>query len=65
MWHGCLGHPSRQVLSLLAKNLDVGNRCSDKVDEHCDLCFRAKQSCSFFKSDGKASKLFELLHCDI
>ena len=37
MWHECLGHPSRQVLSLLAKNLDVGNSCSDKVDEYCNL----------------------------
>ena len=66
LWHGRLGHPSGQVLSLLAKNLDVGDIFSNKMDEPCDICFRAKQThCSFSKSDSKASEPFELIHCDI
>lgn len=66
LWHGRLGHPSRQVLSLLTKDLNIGDIFSNKVDEPCDICFRAKQTrCSFSESDSKASELFELIHCDI
>ena len=56
LWHGRLGHASRQVISLLAKNLDMVNKLSNKVDEPCDICFHAKQTrCSFSESDTKAS----------
>ena len=66
LWHGLLGHPSKQVLSLLAKNLNVGGIFSNNVDEPYDICFRARQTCSLFsKSDSKVSELFELIHCDI
>jgi len=66
LWHGRLGHPSRQVVSLLANNLDLGNIFNSKVDELCDICFHAKQTrCSFPESNSKASESFELIHCDI
>ena len=64
LWHERLGHPSKQVLSLHAKNLvfNLGN----KTNEPCNVCFHAKQiHCSFCKSESKASNIFELIHCDI
>jgi len=42
LWHGRLGHPSEQVLSSVAKSLDIGD--GSKVNESCDICFRAKQT---------------------
>jgi len=66
LWHGHLGHPFRQILSLLARNLDVGDICINKMIEPCDICFLLKQTrCSFSKTDSKASELFELTHYDI
>jgi len=66
LWHIHLDHPSRQVISLLAKSLDIGDNFSNKLDEPCDICFCAKQTrCSFSESDSKASEPFEIIHCDI
>ena len=65
LWHRRLGHPSKEVLTLLAKNLDF-NDMVGKVDEPCDVCLRAKQTRSpFSQSESNASELFELIHCDI
>ena len=64
LWHGWLGHPSRQVLSLLAKdlNFELGN----KANELCGVCFHAKQThCSFSQSESNDSENFGLIHCDI
>ena len=64
LWHGRLGHPLNQVLSLLAKDLKV---TGSMVNEGpCDVCFRAKQiRTQFIDSDSHALELFELIHCDI
>ena len=66
MWHAHLDHPSKQVVSLFAKNFDIGNSLINKMDEPCDICFCAKQTrCSFSESASKANEIFELIHCDI
>ena len=64
LWHRRLGHPSKQVMSLISS----GNGFYDKKfsDESCDVCFRAKQTrLSFPISDNKAINCFDLIHCDI
>jgi len=39
---------------------------SNKKVKMCDVCFCAKQTRSHFAiSESKATKLFELIHCDI
>jgi len=64
LWHGRLRHPSNQVLSLIAKDLEIRDNVVNK--RPCDVCFRAKQTRTpFVESDSHAFKLFELIHCDI
>ena len=63
IWHGCLGLPSDQILSLLPKILNissVGNK------EPCSICFKAKQTLAHFvASESHEKELFGLIHCDI
>jgi len=60
LWHGRLSHPSKQVLSLLAKDLDFS--LDNKTNEPCDVWFPAKQTrCSFSQSESNASDNFELI----
>ena len=62
LWHQCLGHPSEK----LVKSLPFFRNSSDKLNKACDVCPRAKQSRnSFSLSDKKASRIFELVHCDL
>ena len=64
LWHGRLGHPSNQVLSLIAKDLEISDNVMNK--RPCDDCFRAKQTRTpFVESDSHAFELFELIHCVI
>lgn len=66
LWHGCLGHSSREVLSLLAKGLDIKDSLENKKKEPCDVCLRAKHTrWRPSQSESNASDLFELIHCDI
>ncbi|MCR2848121.1 GAG-pre-integrase domain-containing protein, partial [Weizmannia coagulans] len=62
LWHKRLGHPSEKVVKLLPF---VG-RCKDHLDKACEVCHRAKQPReSFPLSKNKASKILELIHCDL
>lgn len=62
LWHQRLGHPSEKVL----KFLPFLRNTSDILNKACDVCPRAKQSRnSFSLSDNKASRIFELVHCDL
>ena len=45
LWHGRLGHPSDQVLSLLFGDFNIG---SDGNNGPCDICFRVKQTHTHF-----------------
>ena len=66
LWHIRLGHPSDQVLSLFYKNLILSSSLENNVKGPCDVCFRAKQTCTKFStSESHAKDLFELIHCDI
>ena len=65
-WHGCLGHPFGQVLSLLAKNLDVNDSVSNKLDEPCDVAFMLnKLVLHLLKVIVKFVNFLELLHFHI
>ncbi|XP_074297286.1 uncharacterized protein LOC141627989 [Silene latifolia] len=62
LWHKRLGHPSSEVLKLLAI-VKSSSRLSNKA---CDVCLRAKQTrFSFNRSDNKVISSFELIHCDL
>ena len=62
LWHQRLGHPSEKVV----KSLPFLRNSSDKLNKACDVCPRAKQTRdSFSLSDHKASRIFELVHCDL
>jgi len=66
LWHGRLGHPSDQVLSLFYKNLNLNSSLENNVKGPCDVCCRAKQRrTKFSASESHAKDLFELIHCDI
>lgn len=61
LWHRRLGHPSRQALSYIS-----GFSMNNMNSSPCDICMRAKQTRNHFPvSDNKASRCFELIHCDI
>lgn len=62
LWHQRLGHPSEKVVKLLPF------LCNSSIilNKACDVCPRAKQTRdSFSPSDHKASRIFELVHCDL
>lgn len=62
LWHRRLGHPSEKVV----KSLPFFRNSSDKLHKPCDICPRAKQTRDSFPiSDNKASRIFELIHCDL
>ncbi|KAL2922825.1 Retrovirus-related Pol polyprotein from transposon TNT 1-94 [Bienertia sinuspersici] len=64
LWHRRLGHPSDKVVKLLPA---VSNSSSSKfLHKACDICPQAKQSRdSFPNSDNKATRIFEMIHCDL
>ncbi|KAJ1697014.1 hypothetical protein LUZ63_005526 [Rhynchospora breviuscula] len=59
LWHQRMGHPSKQVTSLLTGNTNIS-------EDVCEICVRAKQTREVFPiSLNKTSEPFELIHCDI
>ena len=64
LWHRRLGHPSDKVVKLLP---GVSNSAGKKsLNKACEICPQAKQSRnSFPSSDSRASRVFELIHCDL
>jgi len=62
LWHGRLGHPSDQVLSLFSRDLNI-NIVNKRP---CDICFRAKHTRTpFLANESHTKELFGLIHCDI
>ncbi|KAL2933389.1 Retrovirus-related Pol polyprotein from transposon RE1 [Bienertia sinuspersici] len=65
LWHRRLGHPSDRVLKLVPviRNSTASKKCLNKA---CIICPMAKQRReSFPTSDHKATRPFELIHCDL
>ena len=57
LWHKRLGHPSLNITKLLPL---IDSRKIGVLDDHCDVCLRAKQTRNKFPlSDNKASDMFE------
>ena len=64
-WHKVMGHcNAHDVLAL--ENVVDGMKISDKSDFNCEICTLGKMpQFRSRKPDKKASKLFELVHCDL
>ena len=63
LWHKRLGHPSLKITKLLPL---IDSRQIGALDDHCNVCLRAKQTRNKFPlSENKASDMFELIHCDL
>ncbi|KAK9725514.1 hypothetical protein RND81_05G149700 [Saponaria officinalis] len=61
IWHRKLGHPSRRVVQLLPFTSD-----NKQVAWLCEISPRVKQTKDkFIISENKATKIFELIHCDL
>ncbi|KAK1577018.1 hypothetical protein Q3G72_018477 [Acer saccharum] len=64
LWHNKLGHPSRQVLQQVLKQLNVS--CHKSDIEWCDACKLGKMhQLPFQKSDIKSTVPLELIFTDI
>ena len=64
LWHRRLGHPSDRVVKLVPAISSSTSR--KKLNKACEVCPQAKQKRdSFPVSDSKASRIFELIHCDL
>ena len=62
LWHQRLGHPSYKILRPLPF-LVKSCRFSKKA---CGICHQIKQTRDKFPiSDSKATKCFEIIHCDL
>ncbi|XP_056685440.1 uncharacterized protein [Spinacia oleracea] len=66
LWHRRLGHPSDRVLKLVPVVKNSLSNARKKLNKACGVCPQAKQHRdSFPVSDSKASRIFELIHCDL
>lgn len=64
LWHRRMGHPSDRVVKLVPALRSSTARKS--LNKACDVCPQAKQTReSFPNSNSKASRIFELIHCDL
>lgn len=62
LWHKRLGHPSKKVLRKVP-NVSVSSSFNKNG---CDVCYRVKQPRKSFPiSSSRASRIFELVHCDL
>jgi histone deacetylase 1/2 len=65
-WHRRLGHPGIQVLSRLWSNNSISFIPRDHDTSLCHACQLGHHSClPFSHSMSRASKPFELIHCDL
>ncbi|XP_021721976.1 uncharacterized protein LOC110689497 [Chenopodium quinoa] len=64
LWHRRLGHPSDPIVKLVPA---ISTSSSSKfLNKACEVCRLAKQSRdSFPNSDSRASRIFEMIHCDL
>ncbi|CAH9128927.1 unnamed protein product, partial [Cuscuta epithymum] len=64
LWHRRLGHPSDRVVKLLPAV--SGSSSKNRLNKTCEVCPQAKQACDSFPiSSNKASRILELIHCDL
>ncbi|CAH9138890.1 unnamed protein product, partial [Cuscuta epithymum] len=64
LWHRRLGHPSDRVLKLVP--VISGSSGRKVLNKTCVACPVAKKTrASFPISNNKASRIFELVHCDL
>lgn len=62
LWHKRMGHPSEKVVKLLPT---ISN-FRESLNKACEVCHRAKQHRNSFQlSESNATRLFELVHCDL
>lgn len=65
LWHKRMGHPCKKVLESLSPSIGSIQYNSNTL-EHCDVCFRAKQTRQHFvPSENKENANFDLIHCDL
>ncbi|KAL2905464.1 Retrovirus-related Pol polyprotein from transposon TNT 1-94 [Bienertia sinuspersici] len=63
LWHRRMGHPSDKIIKLVLALRD--SSCSPFMNKPCEICPQAKQTRdSFPDSDSRASRIFEMIHCD-
>lgn len=66
LWHRRLGHSSNRVLKLVPAIKNNSSHVCKKLSHTCTVCPQAKHTRDPFPvSDSKASRIFELLHCDL
>ncbi|CAH9142456.1 unnamed protein product [Cuscuta epithymum] len=64
LWHRRMGHPSDRVLKLLP--VIASSSSQKRLNKACEVCPQAKQvRDSFPASNNKASRILELIHCDL
>ena len=64
MWHSCLGHPHRQVLSTIAKNNNL--HVSAPSSSPYQSCLLGKLSKLVFASiEHKSTAPFQIFHSDV
>ncbi|KAL2941173.1 Retrovirus-related Pol polyprotein from transposon RE1 [Bienertia sinuspersici] len=64
LWHRRMGHPSDNIVKLVPAI--CRRSTSQSLNKACIVCPQAKQSRdSFPNSDSRASRIFELIHCDL
>ncbi|XP_021746757.1 uncharacterized protein LOC110712595 [Chenopodium quinoa] len=62
LWHRRLGHPSEKVVKLLP----FLSNSSGHLNKDCEVCHRSKHARDKFPlSTNKASRVFEIVHCDL
>ena len=63
-WHQRLGHPSHG--SLAPSSMICDFKLNKEFLKCCDVCHKAKQTRNSFPlSESRASKPFDLIHCDL
>ncbi|XP_021756883.1 uncharacterized protein LOC110721955 [Chenopodium quinoa] len=62
LWHRRLGHPSEKVVKLLP----FLSNSRGHLNKDCEVCHRSKHTRDKFPlSENKASRIFEIVHCDL
>jgi hypothetical protein len=63
-WHGCLGHPSVDILSKLSHDSSViCSRHTNDLHHACQLGHHTRLH--FVSSNSRADNNFDLIHCDL
>ena len=66
LWHQRLGHPGREVMSKLAHISGISCNKNATTDTLCHACQLGRHTClPFSVSSSRATKIFQLIHCDL